>query len=360
MLSGVSIICFASSYAIVLALEVSRLLFRSGIRGMFMLIWAGAGLFAHTVFLYYRAVNTTGLPLSSWLDWFLVGAWMLMAVYLYLLFFHPHNSIGLFILPLVLGLIATSALVVSAQPFPREPASKFWGVIHAGALVAAVVSMLLGFAAGAMYIWQVQRLKHKRPSGQGLRLPSLEWLEKVNYRAIIVALIMLGVGVGAGIILNLIYHQSKDDNLPWHDPLVISTMFMFFWLAAAVVISRIYKPARQGHKVVYLTILSFIFLVIVLAMGLILDTRHGGVRKADEPNRTMLIIKSPEIKIVQSDQNTIIDEGRRQTVGIGKMMASGEKRNTGSISGLEVNIKSAICHRLSTILLLKEACQDVI
>ena len=49
MLSRVGIICFAASYAIVLAMEVSRLLFRSGIRGAIMLAWAGAGLFAHTV-----------------------------------------------------------------------------------------------------------------------------------------------------------------------------------------------------------------------------------------------------------------------------------------------------------------------
>ncbi len=44
MLSRVSIICFAASYAIVLAMEVSRLLFRSGIRGAIMLAWAVAGL----------------------------------------------------------------------------------------------------------------------------------------------------------------------------------------------------------------------------------------------------------------------------------------------------------------------------
>ena len=45
-----------------------------------MLAWAGAGLFAHTVFLYYRAAHTTGVPLSSWRDWYLLAAWTLMVV----------------------------------------------------------------------------------------------------------------------------------------------------------------------------------------------------------------------------------------------------------------------------------------
>jgi ABC-type uncharacterized transport system permease subunit len=280
-MSGVQIICFAASYAIVLAMEISRLMFRSAFRGAIMLAWAGAGLFAHTVFLYYRAVNTTGVPLSSWQDWDLVAAWLLMVVYLYLLFFHPRTSIGLFLLPLVLGLIGAAVFLASPQPFAREPASLVWGAIHGISLVAATVSMLLGFAAGVMYLGQVRRLKHKRPLGQGLRLPSLEWLERINHRAIIIALITLGVGVLSGVILNNIDHRPKTDQLSWNDPLVLSTLAIFFWLLGAVVIIHVYKPARQGRKVVYLTMISFLFLVLALAVGLTLGTQHGGGKKHD-------------------------------------------------------------------------------
>ena len=62
MLSGVSTICFAASYAVALALEISRLLFRSGVRRVVMLGFAGAGLVAHTAFLYYRAVDASTKP----------------------------------------------------------------------------------------------------------------------------------------------------------------------------------------------------------------------------------------------------------------------------------------------------------
>ncbi len=278
------IICFAASYAIVLVMELSRLLFRSGIRGAFMLAWAGAGLFAHTVYLYYRAVNTTGVPLSSWQDWYLVAAWALMVVYLYLLGFHPRTSIGLFLLPIVLGLIAIAAFAASPAPFAREPASKVWGAIHGAALAATVVSMLVGFAAGVMYLWQTRRLKRKLPVDRGLRLPSLEWLQWINQRATIIALIMLGIGVLGGMVLNSIDHRPKQDRLPLYDPLVISTLAIFFWLSAAVVISQLYRPARQGRKVVYLTIISFVFLVAALAVGMSLETRHGGRRDIERPN----------------------------------------------------------------------------
>ena len=65
MLSGVSTICFAGSYAVALLLEVSRLVFRSRVRGLAMIGFAGAGLVAHTAFLYYRAVSEPSAPLAS-------------------------------------------------------------------------------------------------------------------------------------------------------------------------------------------------------------------------------------------------------------------------------------------------------
>ena len=51
---------------------------------------------------------------------------------------------------------------------------------------------------------------------------------------------------------------------------------MFVWLLAAAVARLFYKPARQGRKVAYLTVASFIFLVIAAGVGLFLNTQHGG------------------------------------------------------------------------------------
>ena len=78
MLSGVSITCFTASYVLALVLEVTRLLFRSGIRGAVLLGFACAGLFAHTVYLLNRALAGGALPLSSQQDWYLVAAWLVI------------------------------------------------------------------------------------------------------------------------------------------------------------------------------------------------------------------------------------------------------------------------------------------
>ena len=67
-MSGISLLCFTASYAVSLALEVSRLFFRMPVRLVVMIGFTLAGLFAHTVYLAQRA-SGAGLPLSSWYDW---------------------------------------------------------------------------------------------------------------------------------------------------------------------------------------------------------------------------------------------------------------------------------------------------
>ena len=276
MLSGVGIICFATSYAVALALEVSRLLFRSGVRGVVMLVFAGIGLLMHSAFLYHQAFKATGSPLSSERDWYLVAAWVLAVVYLYLVYYHPRAAFGVFLLPLVLGLVGAGALA-DKTPFDQDRAAMVWGIVHGTSILLATVAVLIGLTAGLMYLGQVRRLKHKLPPIRGLRLPSLEWLQRANGRAMVVSVLMLGLGVLSGIILSRVRDTAE---ISWRDPLIASTAAMFAWLLVAVVLGALYSPAREGRKVAYLTVVSFVFLVI--ALGLFLYTRHGGGNQSGE------------------------------------------------------------------------------
>jgi ABC-type uncharacterized transport system permease subunit len=277
MLSGVGVICFAASYAVALVLEISRLAFRSGIRGAVLVGFVVAGFIAHTAYLYYQAVKNPGAPLSNVQEWYMVAAWVLIVVYLYLFFYHPRTPFGLFLLPLTIGLIVVGKFFAKAE-FTRVPASQIWGTIHAVAIVLAAVAVLVGFTAGLMYLVQARRLKNKLPPGRSLRLPSLEWLQQTNHRAIVISAIMLGMGVVSGIILNLMQVENPSGRLPWNDPLVVSTVILLVWLACALFIGWLFKPARAGRRVALFTVMGFIFLIIVLGVMLFLNTKHGGDR----------------------------------------------------------------------------------
>lgn len=279
MIERIQIMCFAASYGVALALELTRLFFRSGLRGALMIGFAGAGLVAHTLFLLGRYRHDP-VPLSSAFDWYLVAAWVLVAIYLYLTIYHRKNPIGLFILPLVLGLIAVATFLADRAPFAVSEASRFWGAVHGLFLLLGTIAVMLGFVAGLMYLMQAHRLKHKRPNWRGFQLPNLEWLARVNTRAIIVSVIMLTLGVTSGAVLNVINHGRQIDQLPWTDPVLLSSNITLAWLVCAAIFASVYKPARQGRKVAYLTVASFIFLVISLGVSLLVSTRHGSGDRA--------------------------------------------------------------------------------
>lgn len=307
MLSGVQIVCFATSYAVALTMELSRLLFRSGIRGAIMLGFAAAGLLAHTAFLCNRAVGAQGPPLSSEQDWYLVAAWVLAAVYLCLVYYYPRTPFGLFLLPLVLGLVATAAVFADPEPFARGPASQVWGAIHAISILLATVAVLMGFVAGLMYLAQARRLKHKRPPLGGLRLPSLEWLQRASSRAIVVSVMMLAVGVMSGAILVRISDGSQDSRLRWSDPVVWSTAVMLAWLLIALLVVALYKPVRQGRKVAYLTVLSFIVLVIALGVQLMLSTQHGARDRKPRAGLRQAVPGKPRLQILRGDLHVVVE-----------------------------------------------------
>jgi ABC-type uncharacterized transport system permease subunit len=276
MLSGITIFCFAASYTVALALEASRLVFRSGVRGALLLGFGGAGVLAHTLFLAHRAAREGAAPLSSEYDWYLVAAWVLAVVYLYLTLQHPRTAVGLFALPLVLVLIGCARFADQA-PFGQTSASQSWGIMHGVFLLLGTVAVLVGFVAGVMHLVQSYRLKHKLQPSQGFQLPSLEHLERTNSRAIRISALMLLIGFLSGVVLNEVNHgQSQADYVPWSDPVIWSTGLLLAWLIAAAVFSLVYKPARQGRKVAYLTVASFLFLVLALGVQLFSQTRHGG------------------------------------------------------------------------------------
>jgi ABC-type transport system involved in cytochrome c biogenesis permease subunit len=260
MIARITIFCFFASYGVTLALEITRLFFRSGVRGALMLGFAGAGFFAHTMFLVNRWTREGHVPLSSEFDWFLVAAWLLALCYLTLVFFHPRNSIGIFCLPLVLGLVVAAWFRPDQEPLTQVPGLGLWTWLHAGSLLVGSVAVMIGFAAGLMYLLQAYRLRHKLPPRPGFELPSLEWLGRLSERAIVASVIFLLCGFATGVVRSRLRYGS----VLWSDPVVWSSCLLSVWMATVAVFNFVYKPARQGRKVAYLTVGTFLFLVLTL------------------------------------------------------------------------------------------------
>lgn len=271
-LSGISLVCFVASYAVALGCEASRLLFRSGVRGIVMVGFASAGLLAHTLFLGWRAVTETAVPLSSPFDWYLLASWFLAVGYLWLTLANPRTPVGLFLLPVVLALVGAAA-VASQQPFLHSPAALVWARIHGSFNLAFSVSVAFGAVAGMMWLIQAGRLARKQPPLAGFRMPSLERLTTITHRALGIAAWTAVAGFVSGVVLNAV---KLPESVPWTDPVVIRMGLVVAWLVVADGVALAARRRPAGDRLAaWLSVVSLFILAGSLAWGLLGKSQHG-------------------------------------------------------------------------------------
>jgi ABC-type uncharacterized transport system permease subunit len=275
MLSGVWISFVLTCYGVALVLEIQGPKRRwINVRAALIALMS-AGIVAQMCDLARHAALVDAPPLSSPAEWLCMLAAALAVINLAAIFYLPSTPAGVFILPVVMLLTIASG-TASHEPFSLARTSLVWGAIHGFALLFGTVAVCVGFWAGLMYLIQSYALKHSQSPAARFRLPSLEWLERVNSRALGLSTLLIAIGFGSGVVLSAITHRGIAEHSLFADPVVISSSAMLVWLVAAEIFRWAYPAARQGRKVAYLTLASFVFLVVMVVSFALVDTAHGG------------------------------------------------------------------------------------
>jgi len=254
----VTIVCFLASYGVALALELVYLTWPRAWLRWLSLGFGGAGLLAHSIYLGWQRP-----PLAWQFGLLLFLAWILAIFYLYGSLHHGRLAWGVFVLPLIVGLVGLGAALGPPQAgneAVRAEGLKYWRWGHALLLVLAAVGVCVGFLASLMYLFQARRLRVKTLPGQGIRLLSLERLDDMNRRAIVWAFPLMTAGMAIGVILMI-----ADELSGWTDPRVLSAGVL--WLAFALLIYLRYGAHLRGRRVAFLTIFTFVLLVCCLALA---------------------------------------------------------------------------------------------
>ncbi|MGC8639106.1 MAG: cytochrome C assembly family protein [Isosphaeraceae bacterium] len=276
------VLCFAGTYSLALLCELARLVIRSPLRWYLTIGLTALGWVAHTLFLTNLALKDMLFLPATAFESGMVLAWIVALIGLYFMVHWPRQvAVGIFILPLVLGLIGIASFAPRESNWLEGEMITFWGMVHGFFLLGGAVSTCLAFAAGLMYLAQMRRLKLKRPSPFGFALPSLELTERVNRVAITVAFPLLTFGLLIGLVLSVKARGIAGDTsimLRWTDPKVVSALVM--WLVFAMLLHARFRPAMRGRSVMVLTIVAFAFLVFtwVGIEALHLPTAHGASR----------------------------------------------------------------------------------
>lgn len=252
----ITIFCFAASYGVALAFELWHLLRPRPILRVVGIGFGAAGLLAQLGYLFSRP---WALVAPGWSLLFL--ALILAVFYLYGSIHHQRIAWGLFVLPLMLGLIGL-AVVSEAPEVARDSETwwaRFWGWTHGLLLLLAGVGVCVGFLASTMYLVQLYRLRAKLPPGQGMKLLSLERLEAMNRRAVLWAFPLLTAGLLVGMALQV---QHGEFLAGWDSPKIVSGLGL--WLVFAILLFLRYGAHARGQRVAVWTIVAFVVLLAAL------------------------------------------------------------------------------------------------
>jgi len=275
----VSVFCFLASYALATVFAFLRFRGRSRLNHILSIVASGAGLVAHTIYLFVRSRNAELPPLmASGHDWLLVLAWVAVVIYLFLTLLDEELPLGAFVLPVVLAVVA-AAQYVSLEPGPlasarqlSERAARSWVMLHVSLLMFGIAGVIGGLILALMYLVQHHRLKHKQGMQEGVSLPSLARLARWNRWAVMISVPTLTLGLVAGVLLGLVARQATD-NLSFGDPLVVGSSIG--WLAMVVLFAWLIATKRPAaRQVAMLTVWACAFLLVTV-VGLQVLTGSG-------------------------------------------------------------------------------------
>jgi hypothetical protein len=275
-----SAICFLLAYSFVLVAEFSRF----GLRGEASRRWvtrATLALFAiafitHSLYLIDRMLlswfaGDRAQPFGTWQEWGILVAWMIALAFVVMWWRRSDKQIGLFVLPLIIGLIGLAVVFPVDSPIALNQAStvSFWRLVHSIAMMIGTMLVTLGFAVATMYLVHAWKLKHRSASGNAIRLPSLEYLQSIGRNCILGSAASIGFGVVSGAIMNF----TRDGQVAWTDRGIIFTGGLFLWLCFAAVAQWFSSNRGRGEWTAFMSILSFV--IVLIALAFVVSAPHG-------------------------------------------------------------------------------------
>jgi ABC-type transport system involved in cytochrome c biogenesis permease subunit len=156
-----------------------------------------AAVMVHTFVIGMLTMEAGHVPVAGATSAISTFVWLLALSYLYIEMTTDERAMGVFILPLLVALQAIPAFRPSIElraPVLESP----WFGVHVSSLLFAYASFALACVIGVTYVLLFKEIKAKHLGFFYARLPSLQVLDRMNQRAIMIGWVFLTIGVIVG------------------------------------------------------------------------------------------------------------------------------------------------------------------
>lgn len=179
-------------------------------------------------------------------------------------------SLGLFALPIVFLLILMPAVAPDHAPLSGEWMRNGWILLHIALLLAAYAALIFSLLASLLYLIQERRLKTKRVGGVFTHLPSLDVIDQIAFKTLIIGFPCMT----AGLLIGAVIAQESVGAGYFVDPKVLLSIAMWLLYVWMLYVRR--HTGLRGKQAVYLSSLVFLVAVTVWAANQVSTVHRFG------------------------------------------------------------------------------------
>ena len=232
---------------------------------------------SHTFVIGMQTMEVRHVPFANPSRAVSTFVWLLALSYLYLEITTDERAMGVFIMPMLVGLQAIPALSPGIERIdPVLDSPWFW--VHVSSLLFAYASFGLAGVLGLTYVVQFKEIKKKHLGFFYTRLPSLQTLDVMNARAVAVGWLFLTLGVVVGAIWTAQARAAVPDDpnlqaMALNDPKIFVAILTWGVYSFAVFARR--TMGWSGRRAAWLSAVGFaIVLLNFLPINYFVTTSH--------------------------------------------------------------------------------------
>jgi ABC-type transport system involved in cytochrome c biogenesis permease subunit len=237
-----------------------------------------AGVVAHTFLIGMQTMEVGYAPLVGTTAAVSAFVWLLGLAYLYVELTTEERAMGAFVTVLLAVLAVLPALNPSPEPRPELLRSPLF-TVHVLSMLFAYASFALAFVLGITYVLLFKEIKAKHLGFFYTRLPSLQTLDVMNGRAVVVGWLFLTCGLIIGGVWAMQLHGSSTTDsrvqaMGIGDPKILVALLSWTIYSFALFARR--AIGWSGRRAAWLSAFAFVLVLLNLVpVGYFLTRSHN-------------------------------------------------------------------------------------
>jgi len=234
----------------------------------------GLGVLAHTGFFLTRWAASGYFPITNLFESLTFFSWAIVVSFIVLQIRFPAAVVGAIVMPIAF-LLAAFSLTLDVAVAPLAPALQSnWLYVHTTLAFVGDAFFVIAFAGGVLYLIQERQLKSRHTGAFFHRLPSLDLLDRINYRSLTFGFPLLTLGIITGAIWA---EMAWGSYWQW-DPK--ETWSLITWFIYAALVHARLTVGWRGRKAAWLSIVGFLAVLFTfLGVNLLLGGLHSYATK---------------------------------------------------------------------------------